>query len=188
MLDPADGAPITQLLVRWREGDEQALGEVTALLYDELSAIAHRRRVAEGRDHTLDTAGLVHEMFLRLAGNPVALADRDHFFRLASRVMRNVLVDHARAALAGKRGAGLLVSLNTTLEGPVANEADLERLHHAIEALGQQDPPKAHMVDLVYFGGVSAKDAAQVMGMPVSTFYRELSFARAWLKVELVGS
>ena len=185
MSDPDTEAPITELLGRWADGNEQALAEVMALLYQRLSDVARRKCASEGRDHTLDTAGLVHEMFLRLSASVPRFVDRHHFFRLASRIMRNVLVDHARAAQSAKRGGGLLVTLHTTAEAIQATSRDVECLHQAVEALAKYDPAKAHMIDLVYFGGLSGSEAAEAMGMPVSTFYRELGFARAWLKTEL---
>lgn len=185
MLPPGRDAPITELLARWEAGDAQALNDASALLYQRLSELAHHKRVAEGRDHTLETSGLVHEVFLRLAGSSVRLTDRTHFFRLASRIMRNVLVDHARAAQAAKRGARMLVTLDSSVEAIQVNERQIESLHHAIEALAKKDPAKAQMIDLVYFGGLSGQEAAETMGMAVSSFYRELGFARAWLKSEL---
>lgn len=184
---PGDDAPITALLERWNNGDPQALHDVTTLVYQRLSELAHYRRVHEGADHSLETAGLVNEVFLRLTDARVAVTDRHHFFRLASRIMRNVLVDHARAARAAKRGAGQVVVLNGDDEAVQASDRDIERLNEAIEELARRDPAKAQMIDLVYFGGFSGTEAAQIMGTPVSSFYRELSFARAWLKSELTA-
>ncbi len=183
-IDPAD-APITELLSRSRTGDEQAFSEVMSLLYQQLSDLARRRQSKEGRDHTLETAGLVHEVYLRLSAGLPRVTDRHHFVRLASRVMRNVLVDHARAELAAKRGGRMLVTLNSGIEPVQTAMQDVEGLHNAIEALAKRDPQKAQMIDLVYFGGFSGPEAAESMGVPVSTFYRELGFARAWLKAEL---
>lgn len=178
---------ITQLLRAWSEGDRAALDRVVPALYEHLRRIAHQRLRGEDSGLTLDTTGLVHEAYLKLAEvRSPRFEDRSHFLAMASRVMRRVLVDHARAVRAAKRGGGVHAIELTESLGLTEPQADaLIGLNDALERLETVDPRQSQIIELRYFGGLSLEETAESVGLSLATVKRELRFARAWLGVEL---
>jgi len=185
----ADPSQITQLLQRWSEGDAAALDQVMPLLYDRLCDLAHQRRKSLADERSLNTTGLVHEAYLRLAATPnAALRDRNHFLALASRVMRNVLVDHARARHAAKRGGG--VAEFELHEDVWISSVDIDavtQLDDALKKLEVMDARQSLIVEQRYFGGLSLAEIAGVLDLSLATVKRDLRSARAWLAAELNG-
>ena len=184
---PPSSPDASQLPRRWGEGDPGALQELTADAYLELKRLAHLRLRDERPGHTLNTTGLVHEAYLRLAGvGRVEWADRNHFLSMASRVMRRILVDHARRRNAEKRGGG---AANVTLEEDhlvvTAEQADsVLELDEAIGRLEEAHDRAARVVELYYFGGLLQGEVAEVLGVSQPTVARDLRFALAWLERE----
>jgi RNA polymerase sigma factor (TIGR02999 family) len=177
---------ITRLLRDWRGGDERALDRLVPRVYDELRAVAARHLAAERPDHTLQPTALVHEAYARLVGTDIPWEDRAHFFAVASGTMRRILVDHARARRAQKRGgAPLGVTLNEGLLAADDAGDDLLALDDALERLAAFDPRKGRAVELRYFGGLHAEEVGRVLGVGVATVQRDLRAARAWLRREL---
>jgi len=175
-----------ELFVRWRAGDDQALNQLLPLIYEELRRVARRQLRGQRIDHTLQTTALIHEAYLRLAGGQGAdVRDRTHFVSLASRIMRQVLVDHARARLANKRQGGIRVSLSDV--GGVATETELDviAIDEALTRLAEFDEQQAHVVELRYFGGLSIQDTALALGVSPATVKRDWTMARTWLRGEL---
>lgn len=185
-----DGArTVTLLLRQWRAGDAAALDEVVPHVYAELRKIAASYLRRERPGHTLRPTELVDEAYLRLASNEGAeLTDRVHFFGIAARVMRQILVDHARKHGAKKRGAG--AAPVTFDDGVVHHDRpdDLIALDDALEALAKFDERKAKTVELHYFGGLTQVEIAQVLGVHVNTVNRDLQLAVAWIRRELAES
>lgn len=198
---PASGA-VTQLLHSWSQGDEAALSRLVPLVYDELRRLAHRHLRQERAGHTLEGTGLVHEAFIRLAQQgPVRWESRAHFFGWASTLMRHVLVDHARARQAKKRGGGAPVqSLDALQEGsdtgappapPAALQSDPDELldfialDHALKRLEALDAQQSRVVELRFFGGLSVEETAETLQISPATVKREWATARAWLLREL---
>jgi RNA polymerase sigma factor (TIGR02999 family) len=178
---------VTRYLRAWSAGDRQALDRLVPLLYDELRAIAAHQLRGERREHTLQPTALVHELFLRLAGQRDAdWINRGQFFAVASRIMRRVLVDSARQRLAGKRGGG---ARRTTLSGLLTSgpDPDVLDVHDALEALAALDERQAKIVELRYFGGLSIEETAQALDISPATVKREWTSARAWLYRKLSG-
>ncbi len=178
---------ITDLLRRWRAGDKQAINQLVPAVYDELRSVAHQRLRAEGDERSLNTTGLVHEAYLRfLESSAITYNDRDDFLAAASRVMRNVLVDHARARKAVKRGGGVAVA--ELHEAAWIADIDLDRvsdLDEALIRLEQLNERQARMIEQRYFGGLSLEEIAQAMHVSLATVKRDLRYARAWLAAEL---
>ncbi len=184
---PVESSQVTQLLRRWSHGETEALDLAIPLLYEQLRQLAHQRRRVQAADRSLNTTALVHEAYLRLAQPAkVALTDRNHFFAIASRVMRNVLVDHARARTAAKRGGGV-ETLELHDDAWIAG-VDLDAvtmLDHALDRLEAADARQSRIVEHRYFGGLTIDEIAAVLDVSVSTVKRELRSARAWLAAEL---
>ncbi len=188
---PPDHAPdTTELLRDGRGGDRAAFDRLFARVYDELRAVAHRRLGAYRRGETLDTTALVHETYLRLVdGARAGAVDRTHFLAIAARAMRFVLVDHARARTAAKRGGhGVGVPLDAAAMNAAADQrladeraADLLALADALEALAQHDARLADVVDYRFFGGLTFDEIAAITGRSVPTVKRDWTRARAWL-------
>jgi RNA polymerase sigma factor (TIGR02999 family) len=184
-----DDSQITRLLHRWTAGDPEALGDLLAVLYEPLRDLAHQRMRGEADALSLDTTGLVHEAYLKLADSPAgSLRDRHHFLAVASRVMRNVLVDHARARHAVKRGGSAgTVQLR---EAIWVSEIDLDavrELDQALTRLEALDPRQSAILEQHYFGGLSLEDIAGALRISVRTVKRDLRAARAWLASELAA-
>ena len=178
---------VTQLLVDWRNGDASALNQLLPLVYDELHRLAKRYMAHERQNHTLQATALVNEAYLRLAGQvPNEWQNRAHFFGVAAQVMRHLLVDHARARQYAKRGGG---AQQITLDEAVAviPEASVEviALNDALDKLAHLDERKARIVELRYFGGLSADETAEVLGLSEITIKREWLKAKAWLYQEM---
>jgi RNA polymerase sigma factor (TIGR02999 family) len=187
-------ADITKLLIEWRQGHEAARDALLPLVYDELRRIAARQMSRERDGHTLQPTALVHEAWMRLSNAELDLKDRAHFLAIAARVMRQVLVQHARAVNAEKRGAGMpRVELREDLD--VAADAsaapfdcDLLALDDALLKLAAQDERKNHIVELKYFGGLTDKEIAEALGVAVITVRRDLKVAHAFLHWQMSGA
>jgi RNA polymerase sigma factor (TIGR02999 family) len=167
------------LLRAWRAGDDAARDRLLPIVYQDLRrrAAAHLRRDRPG--HTLRPTDLVHDTYLRLCAQNPAWESRDHFFGVASRLMRQILVDHARARRAVKRGAGLRVTLADDVAA--AERPDLLDLDAALDALAALDERQARLVELRYFGGLTLEETAGVLGVSLATANREWAMAKAWL-------
>jgi RNA polymerase sigma factor (TIGR02999 family) len=178
---------ITALLVRWREGDNEALNALTPMVYDSLRRIAARYLARERDGFTLCATEVVHEAYQRLADADVSWQDRAHFLAIASRLMRQVLVDHARSRGRQKRGGDdwRRVTLGEVGSAPEAEQVDILSIQQAMERLSTFDQQKADIVDLIVFGGLKGKDVAEVIGVPEHVVWREWRMARAWLHSEL---
>jgi len=178
---------VTQLLAQWSHGDNAALTELTPLVYEELLRLAHHFMQGQRPDHTLQTTALVDEAYLRLADqtNP-SWQNRAHFFAVAARAMRQILVNYAKSSRAQKRGGGALkVELEeAAIVSPEQSKAIVD-LHEALERLGTLDSRKARVVELKYFGGLNHDEIAEVMKISTVTVRRDWVFAKAWLYDEL---
>lgn len=181
--DSPDGPDITQLLLSWSGGDRDAFDRVAAAVYAELKRLAHERLRGERAGHTLNTTGLVHEAYLRLVDvERVAWNDRNHFLSMASRMMRRVLVDHARMRNAAKRGGDGAVTLEDEhLLVSAEQAATVLELDEAIARLEEEHARPAQAVELHYFGGLTHEEVAEVLGVSRPTVTRDLRFAVAWL-------
>jgi RNA polymerase sigma factor (TIGR02999 family) len=175
------------LLAQLTNGDQRAVDQLMPLVYDELRRIAgaHLRKEPDG--HTLQSTALVHEAYLRLVDQRNSgWRNRAHFFAIASRMMRRILVDHARGQHAAKRGAGApRLSLDEALGVPGGRDLDLVALDDSLEALARIDPEQSRLVELRYFGGLTIEETAEAMGTSPATVSREWNAARAWLFREL---
>jgi RNA polymerase sigma factor (TIGR02999 family) len=173
---------VTRLLRGWREGNQAALDQLLPLVYDELHRLAENCMRTERPDHTLRPTELVSEAYMRLVdGEALDLSDRVHFYAIAARTMRQVLVDAARKRCASKRGGG--VRPVAFEEGQVAAERpeELLALEGALEALARYDERKAKVIELFYFGGLTQEEIAGVQAIHVNTVGRDLRFAEAWV-------
>jgi RNA polymerase sigma factor (TIGR02999 family) len=180
--------PITQLLIEWRAGDRDALDRLTALLYPELRRIARRYIDTERGARTLQATELVHEVYERLVDTDIHWKDRAHFFAIAARMMRRILVDRARARRRHKRGGGLA---GITLDDSIPAEQapfELLALDRALGRLTTFDERKSRILELRFFGGMSYEEICEVLGISTSTLDRELRLAKAWLYQELSGA
>lgn len=178
---------ITQLLRAWGGGDQTALEELTRLCYEELRRIARQHMRREQSGHTLQASALVNEAYLRLADwKNVEWQSRAHFFAMAARVMRNILVDFARKRGRAKRGADpLLVSLSAAAHVSREPSADLLALDEALDALAALSPRQSRVIELKYFGGLTNEEAAEVLKVSPDTVRRDWRLAQAWLYREL---
>jgi RNA polymerase sigma factor (TIGR02999 family) len=180
---------VTELLLRWREGNDEARERLMALVYDELrrKAAAYLRRERAG--HTLQPTALVHEAYLRLIDQDrVAWQNRAHFLAIAAAMMRRVLMDHGRRQKARKRGGtGARVTLDEGLAPSVPRELDLMALDEALDALAALDEQKARIVELRAFGGLEVEETAEALGISPATVKRHWAFALAWLQQRLRG-
>ena len=183
---------ITLLLGQLRAGDVNALNELTELVYPELHRIAQRHLRNERPDHTLQPTALVHEAYLKLFHDPPhQLADRAHFLAIASQVMRRVLVEHARARHASRRGGKTQhVPFTTQIEVEVDGdhqELELLELDLAIDALARENRPLAQLIEMRYFGGMTAEESAEALGQSAHVIQHQIRLARAWLRRELTN-
>jgi RNA polymerase sigma factor (TIGR02999 family) len=186
----APSGSVTGLLQAWRAGDEAALERLTPLVYQELRRIARRSLRSEREGHSLQATALVHEAYLRLVdARHVDWHDRVHFFAMAARLMRRVLVDHARARRRGKRGKGAVPLPLTDAKGASLGKGeDLVALDDALRALATLDRRKSHVVELRFFGGLSVAETAAALSVSADTVMRDWKLARAWLRRELGAS
>lgn len=186
--EPLARGEVTQLLQRARDGDAGALDRLLPLVYDQLRAMAQRALRHEQPGHTLHATDLVHEAFFKLAGGGPATdwRDRAHFLAIASRAMRQVLVEHARRRLAGKRGGGMvLVTLDDGTAATATSDDAIVALDEALERLGAMQPRLRTLVEHRFFGGLSERETAEVLGVSERTVQRDWTRARAWLHKEL---
>jgi RNA polymerase sigma factor (TIGR02999 family) len=183
-------ATITQLLVQWSRGEQQALDALTPLVYQELRRLARRHLRRERPDHTLESTALVHEAYLRLIDqNNIQWQNRNHFFALASELIRRILVDYARNRMAAKRGGqNIKLSLDEAIAAPEKKDLDLVALDDALQALAARDPRQSRIVELRYFGGLTLETTADVLGISLATVKRDWLLAKAFLKRELTRS
>lgn len=184
---------VTELLSAWKGGDDRALERLIPTVYHELRAIAARQLQGERDSHTLQPTALVNEAFLKLQGlSRIQWQDRTHFFAFASRIMRRVLVDHARSRLAAKRGAEALhVGLTEGWDGavePALSPAALIDLDRALERLAEEEPRLTRLVEVRFFGGLTVEEAAEVLECSPRTVKRDWAFTRAWLLSQLSPS
>lgn len=178
---------VTQLLEKWSQGDEDALGELMPLVYDELHRLAGAYLRREQREHTLQPTALVNEAYLKLVDQRHPnWQNRAQFFGVAAQLMRRILIDHARRHRASKRG-GDRCQLSLSNVGAFGNQpdADLLTLHEALERLAELDSEQARLVELRFFGGLTIEETAEVMHVSHATVEREWKVAKAWLKREL---
>jgi len=183
---PLDRPAMTQLLRQWSNGDKAALDELMPVVYDQLHNLASRCMRSERPENTLRATALVHEAYIRLIDADVAWQDRAHFFAVSARLLRRILVDHARANQRSKRGGGAeTIPLDEALLiGPQA-PAGLLELDLALEHLAAQDKRKSEVVELLCFGGLTYDETAAALHISPATVHRELQMARAWLHREL---
>lgn len=175
-----------ELITKWRSGDAAALETLLPLIYEELRRVARRHLRGERPGHTFQTTALIHEAYLRLVGGEGSeIRDRCHFVALASRLMRQVLVDHARARLTTKRQGGVRVTLSEAADLTVDSETDLLAIDDALERLSHLDPQQAHVVELRFFGGLSIVETSEALSVSAATVKRDWTTARAWLRREL---
>ena len=181
--------PVTELLVKWRSGDQDALHALLPLVYKELRDIAHRQLRRERSGHTLQSTALVHEAYLRLMdqGAPET-QNRAHFVAVAARLMRQILIDYARSRGAQKRGANLRVELEQG-DDPAAMSpkqgADIIALDDALNSLSERDGQQAQIVEMRYFGGLTIEETAEVLKISPATVKRDWNMAKAWLSREM---
>jgi RNA polymerase sigma-70 factor, ECF subfamily len=184
---PRSPENITRLLEQWSEGDEEALNRLMPLVYDELHRLAAAYLRRERREHTLQPTALVNEAYLKLIDQQHAhWRNRAQFFGVAAQLMRRILVDHARAHRARKRGGDrFLVSLGNGRSFGSQPDADLLTIHDLLNRLAEIDPEQGRIVELRFFGGLTINETAEVMQVSHTTIEREWKIAKAWLKREL---
>jgi RNA polymerase sigma-70 factor, ECF subfamily len=183
----APGRDVTGLLVRWSEGDQEALDQLLPFVYDECRRIAANQLRSERGGHTLNPTALVHELYLLLVDQRhTSWKNRAHFYGIAARLMRRVLVDYARARHAQKRDSTRVLLLGEpAVTGETDRIADLLAIDEALHRLGRQDPEQQRIVELRYFAGLSVEETAHVVGRSARTVKREWQLAKAWLYREL---
>lgn len=183
----APNTSITVLVHEYANGDKAALDRLLPLVYAELRRIARKHLREERRDHTLQPTALVHEMYARLAGQtPPDLRDRIHFLSVAAHVMRQILIDHARTKYAQKRGGRQeRVSIDEYPHLCMEKRAIMVQIDDALNQLSRHDPRKAKLIEMRFFGGLTAEESASVLELPVNTVRRELRVAQAWFQREL---
>jgi RNA polymerase sigma factor (TIGR02999 family) len=180
-------APITTLVHEYANGNKTSLDALLPLVYQELRGIAQRHLRSEHHGHTLQPTALVNEMYVRLAGQaPPDMRSRAHFLGLASHVMREILVDHARTKYAQKRGGRQeKLPIDEARDACVEKPAILVRIDDALNQLARHDPRKARLVEMRFFGGLTAEESAVALHLPVQVVRQELRVAQAWLQREL---
>lgn len=185
-MDQAHSQPVTELLGRWKAGDQAALESLVPLVYKELREIARHHLQRERPGHTLQSAALVHEAYLRLLDQqPFDTENRAHFLAIASRLMRQILVDHARTYGAAKRGADRRVEVDVSLVVAHTKTTDVVALDDALTALSNLDEQQGRIVELRFFGGLATEEIAEVLGVSPSTVKRDWNVAKAWLTREM---
>ena len=181
---------VTVLLGRWREGDQEVLGELMPLIYEQLHTIARGYMRRERGDHTLQPTALVSEVYLRLLGQrKVTWNDRAHFFTFTARMMRNILKDHARVHLAEKRGGtgAIKVPISDNLAWVETEPEQMLDLARALDKLELMDKRKAHLLEMRFFLALTMEEAAEVLQISLATAERDLKFSRSWLHKELAA-
>jgi len=183
----ADSTEINFLLDQYRDGQTEGFEKLMALVYDDLRKLAAWQLQSERPDHTLQPTALVHEVYLKLAGqNPIEWRNKAHFFALAAQVMRHILVDYARTRQREKRGgAQTKIALDDALNISSPSDSELIALDEALNALAEKDPRKSLIVELRYFGGLSIEETAEALGVSTTTVRREWTIVKAWLRREM---
>jgi len=186
-MGPEPPKGITQLLQDWRDGDRKALDALLPRVYNELRRLAHFQLRKERPDHTLQSAALVNEAYLRLAGaSPPRWESRTHFFAVAAQLMRQILVDYARRHKAAKRGASVCrVSMEDAMVTPRQTSVDVVALDDALQVLARIDARQSRVVELRFFGGLSLDEISQALDIAPATVQRDWTAARAWLHREI---
>jgi RNA polymerase sigma-70 factor (ECF subfamily) len=182
-LTAASTSEVSQLLINWGKGDESALDKLIPLVYDELRKMAHYQMIRENPGHTLQTTALVNEVCLRLLGAvEVSWHDRAHFLALSAKLMRRVLVDHARGRGRAKRGGAIRkLSLDDSIAIPVGHDTNIIALDDALSSLATVDARKAKTVELRFFGGYSVEETSKILNVSVRTVMNDWQFAKVWL-------
>ena len=183
----SDSPEITRLLNAWSGGDADALERLSPLIYDELHRLARRAFSGEKASHTLQPTALVNEAFVKLVDVDVSWQDRAHFYGLAARMMRRLLINHANARAASKRGGkdAVKITLDESAVAGLDTDYRLIEVDAAISRLAEIDVRKAEIVELKYFGGLTGRELAEVTGLSTTTLGRELKLALSWLTREL---
>jgi RNA polymerase sigma factor (TIGR02999 family) len=184
---PPPSHPVTKLLKDWSAGDQSAPDKLMPLVYEELRRLAHRYMRREKPGHTLQTSALVHEAYVRLVDQgEIEWESRSHFFGIAARLMRQILVDQARRRNFAKRGGGAIrVSLNQASAVALEQSSSVVALDDALKNLESIDPRKSRIVELRFFGGMSIEETAAALRVSPGTVMREWTFIRAWLRKEM---
>jgi RNA polymerase sigma factor (TIGR02999 family) len=186
MGDPEVSGPVSELLVRWKGGQNVALETLLPLVYNELRRVAHHYLQGERPGHTLQSAALVHEAYMRLvAQQPLQLQNRAHFFAVAAQLMRQILVDYARNRKAAKRRDDCKITLDDVIELPQKRDLDVLALDDALRELARMDSQQARIVELRFFGGLSIQETSDVLEISPATVKRDWATARAWLYREM---
>jgi RNA polymerase sigma factor (TIGR02999 family) len=180
---------VTQLLIAWGDGDRAALDQLMPLVYEELRRLAHGYIKRERPNHTLQTSGLVNEAYLRLVDqSQLKLKDRVHFFGIAARLMRQILVDYARKRKYAKRGGDAQrIPFEETLIVSDERAAEIVSLDDALKQLSEIDPRQGQVVELRFFGGLSIEEAAEVLNVSPGTVMRDWTMAKAWLRIAVTS-
>jgi RNA polymerase sigma factor (TIGR02999 family) len=177
---------VTELLSRWKDGDQQALHDLLPIVYPQLRRLAHQHLRKERADHTLQSTALVHEAYLRLEKQGVLkFENRSHFLAICSQLMRQILVEYARSRGAAKRDGGIRLYLEDVVMAAKSRGTDLIALDDALTELARLDAQQARIVELRFFGGLSIEETATVTGVSSATVKRSWAAARVWLHREL---
>ena len=187
-VDRASNKGITEILVTLGDGDQEALKSLIPLVYDELRRLARYHLNRERPDHTLQSTALVNEAYLRLTGKNLRIENRAHFFAIASQLMRQILVDHARRRRADKRGSGFTMTLDESMAPSQSRGVDIVALDDALNGLARLDERQSRIVELRFFGGLSIDETSEVLGLSAATVRRDWATARVWLHREISGS
>ena len=183
---PDYSGQVSELLQQWVEGDQEALGALAPVVYQELRRLAHYHLQSERADHTLQSTALVNEAFIQMMGSqPGQLQNRARFVAIASRLMRQILVQYARRRRADKRAGGYRIALEDIAEIPIAGDQEVVALDDALDALTRIDDRQGKIVQMKFFGGLSAPEISQVLGISLATVERDWATARIWLRREM---
>lgn len=182
----AEADKVTALLHDWQAGKQQALDELMPLVYDQVRVLAQHHLRREQPGHTLRATELVHEAYMKLVGSDVSFTDRAHFYALASRVIRHILINHGNAKRSAKRGGGAArLAMDEAMQIGAEPDDSILEVHEALERLEMLDPRKARIVEMIFFGGLEQDMAAEALSISSATLRRELRLAKAWLFNEL---
>jgi len=185
-VDQTPSEPVSQLLGEWAAVDSDTLRALVPLVYADLRRLAHHYLQRQQPHHTLQSTALVHEAYLRLANHEkMRFESRAHFFAVAARIMRQILVDHVRNKQAAKRDAGIMLVLDDTIATPRVRQFELMALDHALQELTQLDSRMSQIVELRFFGGLSIEETSEVLHISTATVKREWTTARLWLRRQL---